>query len=226
MIAIGALYGADEGVKRKIVFVRGTIEEPIITRIVEIDAQNESDLFKTRSELYGAERQGLRTTNYGVFKIHVAADYGFESHQQRGGDSETENNLQLGADRGTSSSGTQEAESGVRNTIAPIAETFTDTTGKSRKVRRLGKQYMVEGTKKRKIVFARGTIEEPIIMRIVKIDTDNEAELSEEREYLYAFERRGIRTKTNGILTVYTIADVTNYSEYVGRRGENTRNDS
>ena len=42
MTVVGALYGENEGVKRKIVFARGTIEEPIITRIVEINADNKN----------------------------------------------------------------------------------------------------------------------------------------------------------------------------------------
>ena len=59
MIVVGALYGADEGVKRKIVFAHGTIEEPIITRIIEIDADNETFLSDKRSEIYALERRGI-----------------------------------------------------------------------------------------------------------------------------------------------------------------------
>ena len=160
MIAVGALYGENEGVKRKIVFARGTIEEPIITRIVEIDADNETELSDERKRIYEIERRGIRTKAKGILRLYTRFDVRDFATFQRNNDSNTRNNNQLGINRGTSSSGTQKAESGIRNSIAPIAETFTDVTGKSRKVRRLGKQYMVEGTKKRNYLY--DTIQEAI----------------------------------------------------------------
>lgn len=153
MIAIGALYGADEGVKRKIVFVRGTIEEPIITRIVEIDADNETELSEERKHIYEAERQGVRTKTIGIFQVNTRFDYADFADFSRNIGSSARNNNQLGINRGTSGSGTQKAESGVRNTVAPIAQTFKDANGKNRKVRRYGSQYMVEGTKRKKRFF-------------------------------------------------------------------------
>ena len=149
MIAVGALYGADEGVKRKIIFAHGTIEEPIITRIVEIDADNETRLSDIRGDIYALERKGVRTKIGQTIQIYTRFDVSDFNEFKRGNRQNARNNNQLGINRGAGSSGTQKAESGIRNSIAPIAETFTDVTGKSRKVRRLGKQCMVEGTKKR-----------------------------------------------------------------------------
>ena len=98
MISVGAMHGDKEGVKNKIVFAKGTMAYPKITRIIEIDADNETDLTKIRSELYGAERQGIRSQNSGIFKVYSSTDYGYQSYQQRSGNGETKDNLQLGAD--------------------------------------------------------------------------------------------------------------------------------
>ena len=106
MIPVGKMYGVNEGVKNKIVFAKGTIADPEITRIIEIDADNETDLTKIRSELYGAERQGIRSQNSGIFKVYSTTDYGYQSYQQRSGNGETKDNLQLGADRRTGSGAT------------------------------------------------------------------------------------------------------------------------
>lgn len=110
MIAVGTMYGDEDGVKNKIVFAKGTIAIPEITRIIEIDADNETDLTKIRSELYGAERQGVRSQNSGVFKVYAPTDYGYKSYQQRSGNGETQNNLKLGTDRGAGSRATSKVK--------------------------------------------------------------------------------------------------------------------
>lgn len=153
MIAVGALYGANEGVKRKIVFARGTIEEPIITRIVEIDAHNETELSEERGYIYAAERKGTRTKADGLLQVYTRFDYADFPEIQRNFRGGERNNNQLGVNRGAGSSGTQKVESRVRNSIAPIAQTFKDANGKNRKVRRYGSQYMVEDTKRKKRFF-------------------------------------------------------------------------
>ena len=107
MIPVGKMHGVNEGVKNKIVFAKGTMSYPEITRIVEIDADNETDLVKIRSELYGAEREGIRSKDSGIFKIHASTDYGYKSYQQASSNRQTQNNLRLGIVGGTGSRKTQ-----------------------------------------------------------------------------------------------------------------------
>ncbi len=53
------------------------------------------------------------------------------------------------------------------------------------------------------VVFAKGTIESPIVTKIVKIDEQNETKLSEIRRDLYETARRGIQPKAGGIFRLY-----------------------
>ncbi len=64
------------------------------------------------------------------------------------------------------------------------------------------------------IVYAKGTIDNPIITRVLHIDAHDETTLSEIRSNIYAFERNGIRQKAGGIFTLYTPSDVANYEQY------------
>ena len=156
MIAVGKMYGVKEGVKNKIVFAKGTIAHPIITRIVEIDADNETFLSEKRSEIYEAERQGLRTKTSSIFTLYDSFDFrNKQREQQRSSIENVRHNNQLGTDGGTGSGAAQGAEAAVPENLGhyPVVETFKDANGKSRKVRRLGKQFMVEGTKKRNYLY-------------------------------------------------------------------------
>ena len=76
----------------------------------------------------------------------------------------------------------------------------------------------------RKIVFAKGTIDNPIITRVLEIDLYDVNEISEKRSEIYALERAGLRQKTCGVFTIYTPADVADYADYKRKSGENVGN--
>ena len=110
MIAVGKMYGDKEGVKNKIVFAKGTIANPEITRIIEIDADNETFLSEKRLNIYEAERRGIRTQTLELFKLYNSTDYGYGLYQQRSSTQSERHNNQLGADRGTGSGTAQKVK--------------------------------------------------------------------------------------------------------------------
>ncbi len=75
MIAVGK-----DGINNKIVFMKGDVEAPEITRILEIDADNETFLSERREEVYEAECKGIQAKTSRIFKIYYAADYGYKSY--------------------------------------------------------------------------------------------------------------------------------------------------
>ncbi|MBQ2718568.1 MAG: hypothetical protein IJF73_00705 [Clostridia bacterium] len=77
------------------------------------------------------------------------------------------------------------------------------------------------GDIERKIVFAKGTIDDPVITRVLVFDLYDAEEISEKRSEIYALERAGLRQKTCGVFTIYTAADVGTYAEYKAKRNEN-----
>ena len=84
-----------------------TIANPEITRIIEIDADNETFLSEKRINIYEAERRGIRTQTSELFKLYNSTDYGYGLYQQRSSTQSERHNNQLGSDRGTGSSKTQ-----------------------------------------------------------------------------------------------------------------------
>lgn len=61
MIPVSDIYDAVwNGVERKIVFAKGTIDDPIITRVVEIDFDGETDIDEARGEIYEIEGRGIQ----------------------------------------------------------------------------------------------------------------------------------------------------------------------
>lgn len=134
-----------------IIFAKGKIESPEITRIVKIDAYNNTDLSDISEDLYEAERQGLQTKTEGIFEVYYATDYGLQLYELGSIKENARNNNQLGADRGTGSGTAQRVKEEIPENLGhyQVVEKFKDANGKSRKIRRLGKKYMVEDTKKR-----------------------------------------------------------------------------
>ncbi len=70
------------------------------------------------------------------------------------------------------------------------------------------------------IVYVTGTIENPRVSRVLKIDLDNETQLDEQRRKIYALERRGIQQSTRGIFYIHTAAD---FRDYGIEQGKSTR---
>ena len=162
MIAVGSLYGDNEGVKNKIVFEKGTIANPEITRIIEIDADNETLLSDEREYIYALEKQGIRTEADDLFKVHTSINARSASSGKRSSNENAPNNNQLRADRGTGSGTAQKAERGIPENLSQysVVQKFKDVSGKTRNVRRLNSQFMVEDTKRKNYLF--NTIEDAI----------------------------------------------------------------
>ncbi len=90
-----------EGINNVIVYAKGTIDNPIITRVLEIDGDNETILAELRSEIYEAEQQGIPAKTGKLFKVHYRANYGYQQYLlQRSGNQKARHNNQLGANRG------------------------------------------------------------------------------------------------------------------------------
>ena len=75
MIPVSDIYGDSEGVNNTIVYCKGTISKPIITRIVKIDADNETELSEIRSDLFEIERRGIQQKTEGIFTVYDRTDF-------------------------------------------------------------------------------------------------------------------------------------------------------
>ena len=75
MIPVSDIYGDSEGVNNTIVYCKGTIARPIITRIVKIDADNETEADLERRDLYDCERRGVQPENSAIFRFYYATDF-------------------------------------------------------------------------------------------------------------------------------------------------------
>lgn len=74
-----------------------------------------------------------------------------------------------------------------------------------------------------KIVLTDGEYNKYSIDAVIKINYDNEIELSLERAIIYASERKGIFTKTNGVVEVYYAKDF-QFSDFQRKLTQNTQN--
>ena len=84
MIAVSDIYDSDfEGVNNTIVYVKGKIESPQITRVLDIIEYEETIIDKERRLVYSAERRGIQPTDRGVFRFYYAFNYGFDEYWQR-----------------------------------------------------------------------------------------------------------------------------------------------
>ena len=77
MLPVSEIGGKNEGINNKIVYAKGTISKPIITRIVKINVDNETDADSERRFLYDCEWRGIQPTNSTIFGCYYATDYGF-----------------------------------------------------------------------------------------------------------------------------------------------------
>ncbi len=83
----------------KIVYMTGTIDDPYITRVLEIYETDETKLDELRRNLYESAGRRIQSPTSGVFRLHDPADYGYIQYKQRGGVQSQRYNDQLGAQR-------------------------------------------------------------------------------------------------------------------------------
>ena len=126
MIAIG------EDVDNKIAYMTGTIDDPIITKVLAIDEYDETQLDKARRNIYDLERRGIQQKTQGVFRLYREVDFGSYADFTRNVERDERNNLQLGTDRGAGS-----------RTTPKVKEILFDDEGNevSRTVRHKSRSY-------------------------------------------------------------------------------------
>ena len=101
MISVYDVYSESE-VDDVIVFAKGTIESPDITKIVKFNLTDESDIYPKRRNLYEAERRGVRTEAGEIFDIHYKADFVGGFRKQGNGTESNRNNNGFNANRSRS----------------------------------------------------------------------------------------------------------------------------
>ena len=140
MIAIG------EDIDNKIAYMTGDIDNPVITRVLEIDEYNETKLDEIRRRVYATERTGIQRQAGGLFTLHTSTDSRFRYDQQRSDLQSQRYNDQFGTKRGTGSGTTQKAQRGIQGPYLKVVHTFTDITGRKRNVLKVSSnEYMIEG---------------------------------------------------------------------------------
>ena len=107
MISIGDVA------ENKVAYMKGTIDDPIITRIVEIDEYDETELAQIRSDIYALEGQGIRRTTEGIFTQYSSSDFGVYETYKRSVSAMPLDNKRLGTKRGRSSKKAKEP-TGIR----------------------------------------------------------------------------------------------------------------
>ena len=96
-----------KGFQRKIVFAKGTMEAPIITRVLEMYLFGSKEIEEKRSEIYALERKGLRQKTCGVFAVYTKADVRTYAKHKRKSNSNVGYNDRLGTDRRASARETE-----------------------------------------------------------------------------------------------------------------------
>ena len=103
MIAVSDIYDSDmEGVNNTIVYAKGSIESPEITRVLDIDEYEETILDPIRRRIYDFERRGIQQKTGNIFRFHYAISGGYGRYRQRNYAQGNRNNSQLGVRRGGS----------------------------------------------------------------------------------------------------------------------------
>ncbi|MBQ9760148.1 MAG: hypothetical protein IJW16_02235 [Clostridia bacterium] len=144
MIEIG------DRVTNKIAYMTGSIDEPVITRVLLIDEHNGTKLSEIRGDVYETERRGIQTKTEGIFRLYYRSDFGDYVFTEGGIRKGTRYNNQLGAERGAGSRTTQKAQRGIQSPFLPVVHQFQDLTGRKRNVRKVNKEFMIEGSTKAK----------------------------------------------------------------------------
>ncbi len=105
MIPVSDVYDSVfNGVNNTIVFAKGKIDEPVITRVLQIDEFEETTLDKIRRRVYEVERRGIQQKAGGVFRRYNAIDFEYGLYKQRNKQTSDRHNDRLGINRGASSS--------------------------------------------------------------------------------------------------------------------------
>ncbi|MBQ3588893.1 MAG: hypothetical protein II980_00415, partial [Clostridia bacterium] len=90
MIPVSDIYDkVFEGVNNTIVYAKGTIEQPIITRVLQILEFEETILDKMRRIVYASERRGIQQKNRNLYRYYNRTNYGYDWYIKGNGKKDT-----------------------------------------------------------------------------------------------------------------------------------------
>lgn len=78
-----------EGVNNTIVYAKGKIDNPIITRILNIDEYDETNLDRTRRMIYASERRGIQPKDRGFYRFYYSTNFRYNRDFKRNGEKGT-----------------------------------------------------------------------------------------------------------------------------------------
>ena len=194
MIAVGKAYGKHEGVKNKIVFAKGSIESPEITRIIKISKYNETELDQVRRDVYEIERAGIQQQTKGIFKVYTRFDFGSYGNAGSGLRQGQGYNSQLGTNRGTGGKTAQTTSKGTRSSLTPVVHTFKDVRGKTKRVLKVNSEYMIEGDHRSKYQPSIEAAVEAENKRVLERERRKNKRFSMDTDYLDAVNRGDMET--------------------------------
>lgn len=150
MIPVSDIFDTQlEGIENVIVFAKGTIESPKITRIAEILSQDQEVIDTERREIYETERRGIQRKTSEFLRFHLAVDGRLGRFRYGNSVKEIGNHNELEVQRGRNSTKTKGTagyqNSKVTGSLLEVVHTFTDVAGRKRNVVRVGSEYMIEG---------------------------------------------------------------------------------
>lgn len=220
MIAIG------ENVENKIAYMKGDIDSPVITRILEIDEYDETKLDELRRETYALEGRGIQRKAGGVFNTYTRTSFRSSIIEQRGDIQGQRHNNQLGTHGGSGSRAASKTQEGVRSPYLKVVRTFTDVTHKKRNVLKVGSNYMIEGDTHGRyqptIELTESNWNERIIKRYAKKNDRTPSfvrgELKQNPNYLNGF--RFVLPKTDGKASDQGAAKVADTDKIKVSRGQ------
>ncbi len=114
-----------DGINNVIVYAKGTMKMPIITRVLEIDEYDETTLSDIRRDLYEVEKRGIQQKTGGIFRQYNPFNFGNYVDAQRNLRERQEHNNQLGVNRGTGSGTVAKTQSGVRSPFLKLINSLT-----------------------------------------------------------------------------------------------------
>ena len=83
MIPVSDIYDQNqEGLNNTVVYAKGTVSKPIITCIVKINVNNETDADVERRYLYDCEWRGFQPTTSNIFRFYHQTDYEIKNGQR------------------------------------------------------------------------------------------------------------------------------------------------
>lgn len=82
IIAVNKRVDAVDGINNVLVYARGTMTSPKISKILKIDLYNETELDNIRRFIYDSERRGIQPEIENLFRRYNASNYGYDDYNR------------------------------------------------------------------------------------------------------------------------------------------------